>query len=126
VNEQQKIKIACDFLLRASRGEVSEAFRDYVREDFFHHNQYFPGDRRSLMAAMAEAHDRNPGKQLEIKRSVCEGEIVMTHSRVIQATPDGRDIAVVHIFRFADGKIAELWDVGQVIDQTSPNTRGMF
>ena len=36
------------------------------------------------------------------------------------------EYAVVHIARFADGKIAELWDLGQEIPKDSPNALGMF
>jgi hypothetical protein len=32
----------------------------------------------------------------------------------------------VHIFRFEDNRIAELWDIGQPISKTSPNENGPF
>jgi len=37
-----------------------------------------------------------------------------------------RGAAVVHIFRFEDDRIVELWDLGQAIPQDSPNRHGMF
>lgn len=36
------------------------------------------------------------------------------------------EIAVVHMFRFENGKILEMWDVGQVMEKDSPNENGMF
>lgn len=36
------------------------------------------------------------------------------------------EYAVVHIARFADGRIVELWDLGQEIPEDSPNALGMF
>ena len=32
----------------------------------------------------------------------------------------------VHIFRFEQGRIAELWDLAQPISTDSPNENGMF
>jgi len=48
---------------------------------------------------------------------------VITHSLV---SKKDADIAVVHIFRFENNKVVELWDLGQVIDPKSPNTNGLF
>ena len=36
------------------------------------------------------------------------------------------ECAVVHILRFEEGKIAEMWDVGQEIPRDCPNQLGMF
>jgi predicted SnoaL-like aldol condensation-catalyzing enzyme len=33
---------------------------------------------------------------------------------------------VIHIFRFEEDRIVELWDVGQEIPEDSPNDNGMF
>jgi hypothetical protein len=38
----------------------------------------------------------------------------------------GLEYAVVHIARIADGRIVELWDLGQEIPKDSPNALGMF
>lgn len=34
--------------------------------------------------------------------------------------------AIVHIFRFQNGQIVEMWDIGQQIPENSPNENGMF
>jgi predicted SnoaL-like aldol condensation-catalyzing enzyme len=31
-----------------------------------------------------------------------------------------------HLFRFEEGKIAEMWDVVQPLPETSPNENGIF
>jgi predicted SnoaL-like aldol condensation-catalyzing enzyme len=36
------------------------------------------------------------------------------------------DIAIVHILRFEDGLIAEMWDIGQAQPDSMPNQHGMF
>lgn len=51
--------------------------------------------------------------------------MVVIHSRLVLA-PGLPDMAVVHLFRFKDNKITELWDVVQEILVGSPNANGMF
>ena len=117
--------IAGDFLALAASGRTKEAFARYVGDGFRHHNAYFPGDPHSLMTAMDENAKQFPGKTLDVKIAVEEGDKVATLSKVVH-TPGEKGAAVVHIFRFAGGKIAELWDVGQAIPDESPNQYGMF
>jgi predicted SnoaL-like aldol condensation-catalyzing enzyme len=40
--------------------------------------------------------------------------------------PGDRGFAVAHIFRFEDGRIAELWDLAQEIPENMANELGMF
>jgi predicted SnoaL-like aldol condensation-catalyzing enzyme len=44
----------------------------------------------------------------------------------VRLKPGDLGVALVHIFRFADGRIVELWDVGQPVPEESPNQYGMF
>jgi predicted SnoaL-like aldol condensation-catalyzing enzyme len=68
---------------------------------------------------------QNPEKVLDVKRAIAEGDWVVVHSHVKQ-NPGDPGAAVVHIFRFENGRIVELWDVGQPLPETSPNQYGMF
>lgn len=116
-------QIAKEFLELAGTGKVREAYDKFVSPDFIHHNQYFKGDRESLLVAMEEAHQSSPNKIVDVKYSYEDGSTVITHSFVAK---EDMDIAVVHIFRFQNDKIVELWDLGQVIDKNSPNENGLF
>lgn len=116
---------AVSFLELASSGKVAEAYSEFVGDGFRHHNPFFEGSAESLQAAMEENARQNPDKVLDVKRVIAEGEFVVTHSHV-QQKPGDRGAAVVHIFRFANGKIVELWDLGQQIPEKSPNQNGMF
>lgn len=116
---------AVSFLRLVASGKVREAFGNYVSSDFHHHNPFFRGDADSLMLAMEESAEKSPQKIFDVKRVLQEGDFVMVHSHVKQS-PDDRGGAVVHMFRFQDGLIVELWDVGQAIPESSPNEYGMF
>ena len=116
---------AVSFLKMASSGNIREAYSKFVGPGFKHHNPFFEGSAESLMNGMEENARQNPNKILEVKHAIAEGALVAVHSHVRQ-NPDDPGGAVVHIFRFEDDRIVELWDVGQPIPEESPNQYGMF
>jgi len=116
---------AMEFLRLVASGEVREAYRRHIGPGFRHHNPFFRSGAESLMAAMEENAAKNPGKVLEIQRALQDGDLVAVHSRVRQQVGD-LGAAVIHVFRFHGGRIAELWDVGQAVPGDSPNEHGMF
>lgn len=114
---------AVEFLRMASSGQVREAYERYVGPTFTHHNPHVAAGADQLRQAMEQAHATDPNKALEVQRTIADGEFVWVHSRVRK---EASDIAVVHIFRFADGRVAELWDIAAVLPEKSPNTVGAF
>lgn len=116
---------AVSFLQLVASGKVREAYHKYISPDFRHHNPYFRGDADSLMLAMKENANENPYKVLEVNQVIGEGNVVAVHSHIKQ-TQDDLGAAVVHIFRFDNELIVELWDVGQPIPENSPNENGVF
>lgn len=118
-------QIAQDFLKLCVKGEARKAFGLYTAPNFRHHNVYFKGDAESLIVAMENNAKQMPNKAFEIQRVLGDGDLVATHSHV-RPRPEDFGSAVVHIFRFEDGKIAELWDMSQAVPVTSPNKNGMF
>ena len=118
-------EMAVSFLRLAGSGKVREAYERFVAEAFRHHNAYYRGDRESLMRAMEDNAAKNPNKQLDVKLTLEDGSYVAVHSHVRQH-PQDRGAAVVHLFRFENDQIAELWDVGQALPPESPNQYGMF
>ena len=113
------------FLQLVASGKVREAYDNYISPDFRHHNAYFKGDANSLMAAMEENAASAPSKIFDIKLAIQEEDKVAVYSHVKQH-PENLGGAVVHIFRFQDEKIVELWDIGQAVPEDSVNEHGMF
>jgi predicted SnoaL-like aldol condensation-catalyzing enzyme len=120
-----KRQTAIAFLTLAASGKVSEAFAQHISADFRHHNPYFPGDAKSLKVGMMEAHQKFPDTTLEVQHTFAEGDLVAVHSRV-KHSAETPEIAVVHIFRFEERRIAEMWDIGIEAPKNSPNENGMF
>ena len=114
---------AQDFLKLCALTSPKQAFDKYVNANFKHHNQYFAGDRETLMNAMIESDSEMPNREFSIKQTFEDGDRVACFSHVKK---DKMDIAVLHIMRFENGKISEMWDCGQVLDPKSPNKNGMF
>ncbi len=110
----------------AAAGDVKAAYDQFIAPDFIHHNQHFKGDRHSLMQAMQDASKKTPNKSIDVKHSYEDGDTVITHSQVVRVNSEEPSIAVVHIFKFKNGKVIELWDLGQVISKDSPNENGIF
>ena len=117
--------MAIAFLARVVAGDVQGAYERHVGEGFRHHNPYFPGDAESLRKGMEEDEARNPGKRLDVQVAVQEGDYVAVHSR-LRRSADDPGFAVVHIFRFEQGRIAEMWDIVQAVPNEIVNKNGMF
>ena len=122
---KSKKEIAMAFLNLVVSGKIDEGYDLYVAEEFRHHNPYFKGDRQSLLNAMKENAIANPDKIFEIKRALQDGNLVAVHSHVSQ-NPGDPGAAVVHIFRFFEDRIVELWDVGMPAPKDNINENGIF
>ncbi len=118
-------KIALSFLELIALGKIEEAYQKYISQEFRHHNPYFFGDADSLKKGMLENEAQHPGKILEVKHALQESDFVVVHSHLRFKREDAGMI-VVHIFRFKEDKIVELWDVGQEIPRDNKNLNGPF
>jgi predicted SnoaL-like aldol condensation-catalyzing enzyme len=116
-------EVAVQFLRMCALESPKMAFDQFVDSNFKHHNQYFPGDRDSLMNAMIENGKAQPNKSFTVKQVFESADRVAVHSHVVK---EKMEIAVVHMIRFENGKISEMWDVGQVLEKNSPNKNGPF
>jgi predicted SnoaL-like aldol condensation-catalyzing enzyme len=123
---QQGLKdTAVAFLTRVVAGDVRGAYERHLGDGFRHHNPYFPGDTESLRQGMEDDEARHPGKQLDVQVALQDGDYVAVHSR-LRRTVDDPGFAVVHLFRFEQGRIAEMWDVVQAVPEEIVNANGMF
>ncbi len=116
---------AVEFLQLAVAGRIDEAYERYVNMRGKHHNPYFQAGFGALQAGMIQNHVQFPNEQITVKSVIGEGDRVAVQSHVV-LTPGEREVATVHLFRFENGKIVELWDYGQPIPADNPNADGMF
>ncbi|MFZ2097887.1 MAG: hypothetical protein WAV05_14740 [Anaerolineales bacterium] len=116
---------AVDFLQLVVSGKIDEAYEYYVNMHGKHHNMYYSAEFNSLKKGMLESHAQFSNKRLMVKNVLGDSDLVAIHSNIIMKTSEP-GIAAVHIFRFEEGKIVEMWDIGQVIPLDSPNRIGAF
>ena len=119
-----KKEIAVSFLMLASSGKVRESYEKFIHPAFIHHNAYFKGDRESLLKGMEENAISFPHKTFEVLRVLQDGNLVAVHGKVT-LSPKSR-WSVIHIFRFEQNLIMELWEASQEVLNDSPNENGLF
>jgi|SRR5208337_2578141 len=120
-----KREAALEFLNLVIAGEIDQAYRDFVSVNGKHHNVFFAAGFAALRQAMKENQIQFPHKRMTVKNVLSDGDLVAVHSHV-ELGDGGPGIIAVHLFRFEDGKIAEMWDCGQSIPAESPNGDGAF
>jgi predicted SnoaL-like aldol condensation-catalyzing enzyme len=95
---------------------------DLIHEDFIQHSPDAPSGRDAYIEHLKEAAFGH--SKIEIKRVIADEDYVVVHYRM--SPPDGPALAVVDIWRFADGKIVEHWDVEQPLPEASSTPNGML
>jgi predicted SnoaL-like aldol condensation-catalyzing enzyme len=122
---QTQKEYAVDFLNLLMSGNINEAYESYVNMHGRHHNVYYASDFLSLKQGMIENQAQFPNKRLMVKNVLGDGNLVAVHSNIIMKEGEP-GLSVVHLFRFENGKIVEMWDVGQALPVNSPNLIGAF
>lgn len=118
-------RMAKDFLTDVAEGRIEQAFDKYVDMTGRHHNIYTPAGFDELKKGMAENEAQFPNKKFEIQHIAEDGDIVMVHSKII-LSPEFPVMAVLHVLKFRDDKIVEMWDMGDQEPKDMPNADGMF
>jgi predicted SnoaL-like aldol condensation-catalyzing enzyme len=112
-----------------NEGEPAKAIELYAGTTYIQHNPLMPDGKQAFIDYFVMAGDMFPGKRVDFKRVIAEGDLVMMHCYQIWpgTGPGSGERAVVDIFRFDDsGKIVEHWDVLQLIPEQQAHGNTMF
>ena len=107
-----------------SKLDADEAAR-YLAPGYIQHNPEVANGVAPLQDYVRWIRANTPQSRASIKRVLADGDLVMLHVHS-QDKPGERGVAVVDIFRVANGKIAEHWDVIQPVPAQDANGNGMF
>lgn len=119
-------KIAVAFLTMIfNEHKVEEAFQLYSVPDYKQHNPFAATGAKAAIDFLGPYLKQNSEARTDIVRVIAEGDLVAIHNNP-KANAKDRGRAVVDIFRLANGKVVEHWDVVQDIPEKSANSNTMF
>ncbi|MFI5538355.1 nuclear transport factor 2 family protein [Nocardia sp. NPDC051900] len=101
-----------------------DVLRTLLHDDFLEHSPGNPSEKDAFIEFIAQAPVA--GSKLELARVIADDEYVVMHYRMIPPGDEEPDLAVVDIWRVADGKIVEHWDVVQTVPDPAQIPHGMF
>ena len=117
--------VVLDFIeLFYHQRQVRRAFEKHVGDVYIQHNPNIP-DGREAAIAMLEPLFASPGASFDIKRVLVDGDLAAVHLHG-RRSAQGSGGAVVDMFRLAEGKIVEHWDVLQAVPEHCVSRHPMF
>ncbi len=97
----------------------------YLGASYIQHNPGAPDGAEGFIGYVHWLRGQFPELHLDIKRAIAEDDLVVTHSN-LHLKPGDLGMAVADIWRVADGKIVEHWDVVQEVPGKSAKGNTMF
>jgi predicted SnoaL-like aldol condensation-catalyzing enzyme len=99
-----------------NKHRVRDGFDRYVGAQFRQHSAMLPEDRdATIMALIRLLTSEYPASRKVVERTVAQGDLVAVQAFWDQQPGHTRGVAMVDIYRLADGKIVEHWDVAQAL-----------
>ena len=116
-------KMVAEFYQEFFGDKDISALDRYVAPNYIQHNPALPDGREALKQGATIWFKGAPKTKVDIQHLSADGDLVYIH---LKTKMGDKTNSVIDIFRIADGKIAEHWDVIQEVPAKSANAHPMF
>jgi predicted SnoaL-like aldol condensation-catalyzing enzyme len=123
--EEANKKLVREFYDKALNEKDYEAAAKYLGSKYTQHNPRAADGAEGLKSYLEFLKGKFPKSRSEIKRVFAEGDYVILHVHAVRE-PGTKGQAIIDIFKVADGKIVEHWDVVQDVPDQALNSNTMF
>jgi predicted SnoaL-like aldol condensation-catalyzing enzyme len=123
--EEANVRLVLDLFDKVLIPMDSRLVDDFIAQDYLQHSSLAEPGRDALKRWLDFVRVETPQATQKIYRVFAEDDHVITHQHVIR-WPGDTGFAVCDIFRIANGKIVEHWDVVQEIAEKPVNPNSMF
>ncbi len=131
-NDQERMKESIrelfNLILKTRQHDAMHLFSPHCTQ----HNPYVLGGMRELFDSMSAVQkDMGPkfsDAELFIRYALIDGNMASVYTQLlnVKSDPGSGGLRQVHLFRFEGDKIAEYWDITQVIQPDMPNAKDAF
>lgn len=123
--EQANLDMVLEMYHKVLIAMDSSRVDDFIAPEYIQHSSLAEPTVAALKGFLDHVRAQSPDAVQTIHRSFVDGDHVVVHLHV-QRWPGDAGLAVVDIFRCANGKIVEHWDVIQDVPANPVNPLSMF